>query len=86
MTWENEQIAPDSQEVGPGVMHHIGRPSVIRSARSPVISLDSSYGHGTLRDDARLTKVPKGDPRSGNAIQIYGPSGCDLSLLMIGDK
>ena len=47
--------------------------------------MDPSYGHGTLRNDARLAKVTKVDPQTGNAIQIYG-RGCDLSLPMIGDN
>jgi hypothetical protein len=34
--------------------------------------MDPSYGHGTPRDDARLTKVTKVDPQTGNANQIYG--------------
>jgi hypothetical protein len=50
------------------------------------IACDPSYGHGTLRDDARLTKVTRADPQTDNAVQTYGPPGCDLSLLMIGDK
>jgi hypothetical protein len=29
--------------------------------------LDPSYGHGTPRDDARLTKVTKVNPQTGNA-------------------
>jgi hypothetical protein len=48
--------------------------------------LDPSYGHGTLRDDARLTTVTKADPQTDNAVQIYGRPGCDRRLLMIGDK
>jgi hypothetical protein len=50
------------------------------------VLLDPSYGHGSPRDDAPLTKVTKVDPQTGNAIQIYGPPGCDLSLPMIGDN
>lgn len=50
------------------------------------ISLRPSHAHGILRDDARLTTVTKVDPQTGNAIQIYGPPGCDLSLPMIGDN
>ena len=44
------------------------------------IELHSRYGHGTPRDDARLTKVTKVDPHTGNAIQVYGPPGWGLSL------
>ena len=50
------------------------------------IELHSRYGHGTPRDDARLTKVTTVDHQTGNAIQIDGPPGCDLSLPMIGDN
>ena len=81
-----KHIAPDPLEVGPGAIHHIWCPSLITSDRSPVTLVDPSYGHGTLRDDARLTKVTRADPQTDNAVQTYGPPGCDLSLLMIGDK
>ena len=50
------------------------------------IELHSRYGHGTPRDDARLTNVTTVDPQTGNAIQIYGPPGCDPCLPMIGDN
>lgn len=87
MTWENEEIAPEPLEVEPGAIRHIWCPSVIRPARSPVTSnWTQATATAPPRDDARLTKVTKVDPQTGNANQIYVPPGCDLSLPMIGDS
>lgn len=44
---------------------------------------DPTYGHGSPCD-ARLTKVTRADLQTGNAIQVYGPPGCDPSLTMTG--
>jgi hypothetical protein len=67
-------------EVEPSAIHHIWCPSVSGSARSPVTLYWVQTTARAPRDDARLTKVTKVDPHTGNAIQVYGPPGCDLSL------
>jgi hypothetical protein len=87
VTWENEEIAPEPPKSRTRCdTSHLVPVSDQAGPITRSIELDPSYGHAPPRDDARLTKVTKVDPQTGNAIQIYVPPGCDLSLPMIGDN
>ncbi|MFZ0902298.1 MAG: hypothetical protein WAN71_00120 [Mycobacterium sp.] len=46
---------------------------------------NNPYGHNGPCD-SRNVHVSQVDPQTGNAIEVWGPPGCDPSLPMTGDN